>query len=74
MQDAKKFLINNFEYDANDNVEYKGEAEPGTANSDPGWFITKFTYSGKNVTSTRIATVGNPNGNVWTGYAGFTYS
>ncbi|GAB6161903.1 hypothetical protein JCM12298_10620 [Desulfothermus naphthae] len=32
------------EYDANGNVIYKGEADPGSSTSDPVWKIEKYEY------------------------------
>ncbi len=46
-------LITNIAYDVNDQVEYVGLAEPGSANDDTVWLIQKLTYTGTNVTAIR---------------------
>lgn len=53
-------LERRFAYDANDNAEYQGYANPGTAANAVGWFIIKNTWaagtvSGFNMTRARVA-------------------
>lgn len=44
------------EYDANGNVLYKGEADPGSSTSDPVWKIEKYEYDANgNVTAVLFA-------------------
>jgi len=58
--DTDTFLEKRNAYDANDNVEYQGWAQPGTATNATGWHIVKHTWSagtvsGFNLTRTRQA-------------------
>jgi len=58
--DADTFLEKRNAYDADDNIEYQGWAQPGAAASDTKWHIVKHTWvagtvSGFNLTHTRQA-------------------
>ena len=58
--DADTFFEKRNAYDANDNVEYQGWAQPGSAASDAKWHIVKHTWAagsvaGFNLTRTQQA-------------------
>lgn len=40
-----------FDWDASGNPLYKGWAKKGTGESEPTWWIVKFTYTGSNITA-----------------------
>lgn len=68
------------EYDANDNIIYKGLARPGTQDSEPEWQISKLTYDANN-NLLNVKWPQNVNGQassnysfVWTDRAAYTYS
>jgi len=56
------------------NVEYVGEAKPGTATDATGWRIKKLTYSGNNVTQVNCADGNRNNDNIWDSRTDYTYS
>lgn len=57
-----------------DNVEYVGQAKPGTAASAASWSIKKLTYSGSNVTDIQWANSDNGFKFVWDDRATYTYA
>ena len=62
-------FIQNFAYDANNQLQYEGYAPQGTAISENHWVIRKYTYSSGLQQTTRIAK------NVaWTDRASVTYT
>lgn len=65
-------------FDSDQNVEYEGWADPGTATSSALWIICKHTYdSNNNLTATQWAyTSGTPAAQfnqVWDNYASLDY-
>lgn len=49
-------LIHNYDYDANANLIYQGDAYAGTAAADASWRIKKLTYdANNNLTAIRFA-------------------
>lgn len=60
-------------YDASDNVEYVGIAEPGTATSAAAWQIKKLTYTDGAVTAVDFADGTNAYIKVWDDRATYTY-
>lgn len=61
-------------YDASGNVEYVGEASPGSATSSAVWRVQKLTYDG----SGNLTTVATANGGafdqIWDNRASLTYA
>jgi len=55
----------NYAYDVSSNLEYIGKAKPGTGDADAGWAIAKFTYSGTNMTTKRLASNNSLMDKVW---------
>lgn len=71
----KQLLIGAYEYDANDNAIYVGEAAPGTSESSIGWRIKYITYDANNNATTTSWASGNPNfDKIFDDRAGYTYS
>lgn len=58
-------FIYNYDYDGSDNIIYLGKARPSTANGTAGWMIAKFTYSGVNMVTKRLADGNILLDNVW---------
>lgn len=62
-------------YDANSNLQYYGEAMPGSATSAAVWRIKKLTYdSSNNLLSILWADGDDQMDNIWDNYASLTYS
>lgn len=57
-----------------DNVEYVGQAKPGTTSATAGWSIKKLTYSGSNVTDVQWANSDSGFIFVWDNRASYTYA
>jgi hypothetical protein len=66
--------VKRFDYDGNGNVIYAGMAAPGTATSDAGWAIQRYTYTGSNVTLLQWAGGTNRLGAIWDNRAALAYS
>ena len=65
---------NALDYDGSGNLIYQGQAVPGSAKSAAVWKITKFTYSGSNLTDTEWADGNHYEDNVWNDRASLSYS
>lgn len=62
-------------YDANGKILYIGEAEPGIAESEPGWRIKEFLYDDSlRVIGSNFAGGAATFVNKWTDRASLTYS
>ena len=62
-------------YTASSQIEYVGEAEPGTGEGVAGWRIKKMTYDGAGLqTDVQWATGNRLFDKTWTGRAGYVYS
>ena len=66
-------LITRYAYSGS-NIEYIGEAQPGTAAADNRWRIKKLTYSGDNVVSMHWASGTEDFDKTWDDRATYTYS
>jgi len=72
-------LISRFSYYGpgalRDNLEYQGRAEPGSATSDPVWFIANYLYDSRgNLEAILHADGDNEFNNVWDNRAILSYS
>jgi hypothetical protein len=65
-------LITRYAY-SGDNIEYIGEAYPGTSTADNRWRIKKLVYSGSSVTGMFWAGGNDKMDNVWDDRASLTY-
>jgi len=61
------------DYAGGANIVYLGRARPGTAKSDVGWQIRKFTYDGGNVIITQFADGDNDYSKMWSDRATYAY-
>ena len=61
-------------YDGGDNLVYLGRAVPGSAKGDAVWQISKFIYSGSNLTDVQWADGDQNYDNVWDNRASLSYS
>lgn len=61
-------------YDANGRLEYYGQAEPGTAKSEPKWRIEKYSYSGIQENDTLYPNGNNANIFIWNNRKSYSYS
>ena len=68
---ALKNIVNHEEIDAD--TEYIGEANPGTLDSQAGWFIYKRTVSG-GIEKVRFAGGSRKFNKVWNDRANYSYS
>ena len=55
-------------------IEYVGEAYPGTATSSAGWRIKKMIYSGGNLIDVRYANADDSFTHIWDSRATYTYN
>jgi len=63
------------DYDANDNIIYKGEANAGSAKSAAAWKISKYSYDvDGNLTDIQWADGNLQEDNVWDNRASLSYS
>ncbi len=60
-------------FDVSDNLEYAGFAATGVPTSTPAWKIMKFTYSGNNLISGRLANAGEYD-QIWDNYLSLDYA
>ena len=63
----------NLAYNINNDVEYVGYSEPGTADSEAAWHILKLGYTGNNVTSVKFADGTTTYSKVWDNRATYSY-
>jgi len=63
-----------FAYDSNGRLEYYGQAEPGTTESEAKWRIEKTSYSGINETGKKYPNGSNANVFVWNDRGIYKYS
>jgi len=73
--DAFRGLILRVSYNANGDLEYFAWANPKTAESEAGWWITQYVYDGNN----KLISSGFKDGvfvfdGVWTARASYSYS
>lgn len=71
--DSARFTIR-MAYDGSNNLEYVGQAAPGTSESAAKWSIRKLIYSGSLNTKVLWADGNSRFDNVWTDYSSLTYS
>lgn len=62
------------DYDGSSNLIYVGRALAGTPTSEASWQISKFTYSGSNVTKVEWANGARNFNNVWDDRVSLPYS
>lgn len=75
LEAAADAYLHAFEYNASNQVVYKGDAGPGTAKSYAGWRISKFTYDANgNVTDIQWAGGTNTFSQIWNNRAVLVYS
>ena len=63
-----------FAYDSNGRLEYYGQSEPGTLESESKWMIEKKEYSGMNETSKKYPNGSYANIFVWDDRETYSYS
>lgn len=73
VSDQSNDLIYNMSYNGSDKIEYLGEAKVGSSGSDAVWKIWKYGYTGSNLTSVRLAGVGE-HSSVWDDRASLEYA
>jgi hypothetical protein len=56
------------------NILYRGEAKAGTAKSAASWRISRFTYSGSDITDVQFADGESTYDKIWDNRASYTYS
>lgn len=61
-------------YDGSGNIEYLGEALPGSLTSESKWRIAKLAYSSGNMTSMKYADSSTDFDKVWDNKATYTYA
>ena len=63
-----------YAYNANNDVEYMGFAEPGTSSASPFWKLIKLTYSGRNVVASEFAEASINFSFIWDIHDTYNYS
>ena len=58
-------FIYNYDYDGSNNLIYLGKARPDSGNAEAKWMIAKFTYTGTNMITKRLADGNILQDNVW---------
>jgi len=58
-------FIYNYDYDGSNNLIYLGKARPDSGNAEAKWMLAKFTYTGTNMITKRLADGNILQDNVW---------
>ncbi len=62
-----------FAYDSNGRLEYYGQSEPGSRDSEAKWMIERSYYSGINETGKRYPNGSNANVFIWNNRKTYNY-
>jgi len=74
-QDFNDQVIPEIAYNGNGDIEYHGQAVPGSATSAAVWFIRNYTYDGSNnLTAIRLANGSTVENQIWDNRAALSYS
>ena len=58
-------FIYNYDYDGSNNLIYLGKAKSSSGNAEAKWAIARFTYTGTNMITKRLADGNSLQDNVW---------